>query len=1364
MNARKCLFFGLILIASSPGAAIQISEIMYHPKSDEAHLEYVEIYNETSARRDLSGWAFTKGIKYTFTSGTVIEPHAYLVIARDPATIMTSYSITNVVGPYEGALDNDGEKIVLCDPAGGAVAEVRYHDDGKWPVAADGAGHSLAKFNMRGNPNDPDNWRASVEMGGTPGKDNGFEPWFEDTELISVGETWRYFKGTSEPSDPIDAWRQIGFDDSGWLSGPTGIGYGDGDDATVLSDMRYTYISIFCRKTFTVADPSAIDHLVLEVDFDDGFVAYLNGTEVGRGSMPSGPIAYDTPAILHEASGGDTNPQPPMQLDITSYKSLLVAGTNVLAVEVHNANLSSSDLSFIPRLLSRTVHEPGSSVVINEVSFNTSGTQFIELYNKSASPVDISGFYLSNDPDNLELFQVTSPTILPGHGHVAFLETELGFTINPAGDRILLTTPSATAVVDARAVEAGPFEMSEGRWPDGADKWYYMAPTTGTANTVELTTSVVISEIMYHPPTGNVDDEYIELYNTGNTTVDLTGWRFSRGVRFDFPAGTTIGPGRYLVVAKNRDRLISRYGLNPAIVLGNYSGQLDDSGEKIRLRDANNNVADEVTYYEGGHWPRYADGYGSSLELRDPFQDNNNYQNWAPSDETSKSNWGYISYSGVVYVSSNPEQQELHFHLMGPGEVLIDNIHLRRGTTEYIANGSFESGLGNWLIMGNHIQSHVTTEDAYDGTHCLKIVATGRGDTGANHIEQDVSTPMQSGQTYTISFCVKWLWGNRVLVTRCYNNQMPETHILPIPLVTGTPGAPNTAYCENLGPVFSDVAHSPVIPGSSTQVQITARVYDPDGVASVTLHYKADSDGSYSTTAMYDDGLHGDGEAGDGLYGGLIPPRTAGQTVAFYLSATDGEGTSNTWPTDPSKPALYRVENNPLTSSFPTYRIILTDADANLLASRPHLSNEPLNCTFIFDEKEVYYNCGVRYIGSPFHRGGNDYTGYKVTFNADQKFHGTRLHARVDDNPGGPYHDRLSYGIQARMGLPNCQQEWVFVRFNGTSHGVWEDTQPPGRLYLRRYYPGDDDGYLFELDDRFVFTNNDDTNLANFNIATTTFEWFGSDKDVYRHNYEIRNHDNDDDYTSIIAMLDVMNNTPLSQYDEEIAKIINVEEWFKVFAIRAAISDWDFFAFTRGKNAYLYWPLERGKWDVLAWDSELTFGRTDMSIWSNFAPVRKFQQRGRHQHFYYSYLKEVLDKYFNHAYLDPWINYYSSLVGGNPSGDKSFIDARRSYLLGLIPNGTVQINTNGGNPFTVSGLTAQLIGTAPVEVRWIRIGNRIYTPDWVSAITWKVTVLLHPGENDLLLEFLDYDQRVVGTDSIVITSTSASEVEDWKQY
>jgi len=130
--------------------------------------------------------------------------------------------------------------------------------------------------------------------------------------LIEVGDEWRYFKGTVAP--PAD-WNVTGFNDNDstvWLRGPTGIGYGDNaalvqDDATVLTDMQNGYMTFFARRAFTIADLASVSKLVLTIDYDDGFVAYLNGAEVARRGLgaPGTPVALDQAAVSHEAGAAE---------------------------------------------------------------------------------------------------------------------------------------------------------------------------------------------------------------------------------------------------------------------------------------------------------------------------------------------------------------------------------------------------------------------------------------------------------------------------------------------------------------------------------------------------------------------------------------------------------------------------------------------------------------------------------------------------------------------------------------------------------------------------------------------------------------------------------------------------------------------------------------------------------------------------------------------------------------------------------------------------------------------------------------------------------------------------------------------------
>ena len=167
--------------------------------------------------------------------------------------------------------------------------------------------------------------------------------------LVAAGEEWRFFKGVSEPPPE---WVDVDFDDSTWNLGPTRIGYGEGFVYdTVVDEMRNNYVSVYMRRKFEVPDLNALLFLFFDVDYDDGFVAYLNGEEIARDQMEGiegDRPTFDTTAIGSHTStvdGGDVE-------EFLLEEGLLVPGTNVLAVQAHNEDINSQDFSILPRLFS----------------------------------------------------------------------------------------------------------------------------------------------------------------------------------------------------------------------------------------------------------------------------------------------------------------------------------------------------------------------------------------------------------------------------------------------------------------------------------------------------------------------------------------------------------------------------------------------------------------------------------------------------------------------------------------------------------------------------------------------------------------------------------------------------------------------------------------------------------------------------------------------------------------------------------------------------------------------------------------------------------------------------------------------------
>jgi hypothetical protein len=151
------------------------------------------------------------------------------------------------------------------------------------------------------------------------------------------------------PDSSVDtAWTTTGFDDSAWDYNTGGIGYGDDDDNTTIG----AAISVYCRYNFTLSDPDIITRMILDMDFDDGFVAYLNGTELARYNMgePGSSTTWDQPADgLHEAEVYQ-GLRPLRFTLVDSVTELLVPGDNTFAVEVHNESITSSDLTSNPYL------------------------------------------------------------------------------------------------------------------------------------------------------------------------------------------------------------------------------------------------------------------------------------------------------------------------------------------------------------------------------------------------------------------------------------------------------------------------------------------------------------------------------------------------------------------------------------------------------------------------------------------------------------------------------------------------------------------------------------------------------------------------------------------------------------------------------------------------------------------------------------------------------------------------------------------------------------------------------------------------------------------------------------------------------
>jgi hypothetical protein len=312
----------------------------------------------------------------------------------------------------------------------------------------------------------------------------------------------------------------------------------------------------------------------------------------------------------------------------------------------------------------------GRTVVINEVLANSGpGSDWIELHNRTHTPLEIGGWFLSDNATALKKYRIPRGTVLPGDGYLVLYEATsfgpsstdtnrlTGFSLSDNGETVYLTSSVDDHLGDYQAREDfGPSLTGEslGRYyKQSSDSYNFVAmatPTPGMPNSTPRVGPIVISEIMYNPPgTGTGDAEYIELLNVSGSAVTLhdpakhAAWRLSSGIEFGFPAADplTLAPGERLLLVKRIAAFAPVFGtLVPqgTQILERTSGSLDNGGETLQLdRPGPTNSLgvvqyvreDRVNYDDAAPWPATTDGKGASLTRIAEGQYGNDFVNWA---------------------------------------------------------------------------------------------------------------------------------------------------------------------------------------------------------------------------------------------------------------------------------------------------------------------------------------------------------------------------------------------------------------------------------------------------------------------------------------------------------------------------------------------------------------------------------------------------------------------------------------------------------------------------------------------------------------------------------------------------------------
>jgi len=583
---------GMIPDSQPASPAIDIDpNVEYNPASANQDEEYIRLINPNAYAVDISGYELTDAVRFTFRPGTVIIAGGDLYVSPDVSAFRgRSTSPTGgeglfVQGNYAGHLSSWGETINLLDTDANLVDTITY------PGNPSDQQRYLRITEMMYHPADPNQ--------GSPYNDEDFEyielknigpntlgldgvkltngiiyafpsssPTISDANLITHDGVWKY---EQSGTDLGTAWRAADYNDSSWPSGAAALYDKNGPfspPAPWLGNTQLTTqnnkITFYFRKHFTLAADPAVStvNLTMTTLIDDGAVFYINGTEVKRLGMPGGTISYSTLA-------GRTVSDPVTEGPFTFGSSSLVAGDNVLAVEVHQATNNSSDIA-LGLMLDANISTPGQPIISldpNEYALLVKDINaFAERYPAVPAEVNIFGPYdgqLSNGGEEVKLEDSTNSTILE------FDYKDGWYPITDGAGFPLV-------VIDANDPNLDIWDDKDG-WRAGA----VVGGSPGEDNGVPVQNpgDIVINEVLAHSHGGAPD--WIELHNTTDANIDIGGWFLSDSdedfMKYEIAPGTVVDANDYVVFYEDID-------FNDPCDAGCYAPfALSENGETVYL-------------------------------------------------------------------------------------------------------------------------------------------------------------------------------------------------------------------------------------------------------------------------------------------------------------------------------------------------------------------------------------------------------------------------------------------------------------------------------------------------------------------------------------------------------------------------------------------------------------------------------------------------------------------------------------------------------------------------------------------------------------------------------------------------------------
>jgi hypothetical protein len=943
--------------------------------------------------------------------------------------------------------------------------------------------------------------------------------------------------------------------------------------------------------------------------------------------------------------------------------------------------------------------------------------------------------------------------------------------------------------------------------------------------------TLVINEFMASNNSGSgIRDEYgdyddwIEIYNYGDDAVNIAGMYLiddeEKAVRWrvpgDNPTATIIPAGGYLIIWADRETY-------EGTLHADFKLSADGGSEDVCLFDTDGTSIDSVLDFPpqqpNRSYGRFPDGGSSWLVFDGPTPRKSNGVA-PPSVVICEIMYHpFHSRSGSI----EPENRSAEYiELVNAGQNPVDLSGWRFSDGVDFTFGDITLGSGEYLVVAADVNAFRV---AYPG---VSNVTGGWVGSLSNRRETIELVDAAGVRIDRVRYADEGEWAVRKLGPVDYyhrgwiwsdehdgggkslelvNKAMPNEYgrnWAAAQVDGGTPGTTNSVADDDIAPLILEVRHYPIIPGPEDPVTVTARIIDESiSGANITVHYAPDvsmyhgatvypyhDPNNYSEIIMLDDGEHGDGAAGDGLYGAVLPVHPHGEIIEFYVRAVDAAANVRTWPapclidgvSEQVANALYQVDGSfdpdarRTPGSQPIYYLITTNGEAeeladisdrdyggNLFASEA-MSDAQANATFISVDgvgTQIRYCIGIRNRGHGSR--ADPPMNYRANFRHDRPWKGVTA---LNINSKFAHLQLMGSSLFQLAGLAGMNATAVQVRLNGVNAAVddydrtynsYVALEAYDRDWPENHFPDDDDGNLYRC--TFFYDGFNPWTSADLDYMEDPGET--PDPDDYRKNYRKQNNASRDDWSDLFALIDKLNNRDISdnEFVEQVSRVINLDKWMRYIAADSLMGNGEGGLGTgRGDDFALYRGVEDTRFWLLPHDMDGVLGQglpgyqpaRPIFEYAEIPGLNRLLNHPDTVKLYYEHYRDLAGTLFEPDNIFPileqmlgrWVA-TSELEG--PQGIKQFLlDRLDNVLYGGHPSETdppqipqafaIDCNLPVVHGFYRTDIgSVGLEGTAnAIETRSVRVGD-ISPPDcnWSQREgTWSVeAIALNPGIN-----------------------------------